>query len=293
MPRWLKWLVALLCLGVIAAAIYLPVLRRRMKLAAKMQQQTAEQARRELTQPVPVSPSDARVKAKLYWASGNSDGTLAETTVELPLSSDPVLRAKQVLNTLLAGPVDVELRTLPPDAALLSFYILPGGTAIADFSEALATAIPSGIQSEQMAVDSITRTLEANVPQVQRLKILIHGQEVDTLAGHLDLTGTFQVNTNGAAVASQPVTAPDTSPGSAAPTVVPGSVPAKTPPATPVDKSPGAPPAPVPKPAATTPVEKPAAAAPAEKPAPTTSAPKPTATPTSPQATPTKPTAGR
>ena len=40
-----------------------------------------------------------------------------------------------------------------------------------------------------MAVDSITRTLEANVPQVQRLKILIHGQEVETLAGHLDLTG--------------------------------------------------------------------------------------------------------
>jgi hypothetical protein len=44
-------------------------------------------------------------------------------------------------------------------------------------------------------VNSITRTLEANVPQVQRLKILIHGQEVETLAGHLDLTGTFVVNT--------------------------------------------------------------------------------------------------
>jgi len=44
-------------------------------------------------------------------------------------------------------------------------------------------------------VNSIARTLEANVPQVQRLKILIHGQEVETLAGHLDLTGTFVVST--------------------------------------------------------------------------------------------------
>jgi hypothetical protein len=34
------------------------------------------------------------------------------------------------------------------------------------------------------------------VPQVRRLKILIHGQEVETLAGHLDLTGTFIVNTS-------------------------------------------------------------------------------------------------
>jgi hypothetical protein len=46
-----------------------------------------------------------------------------------------------------------------------------------------------------MAVDSIARTLEANVPQVQRLRILIHGQEAETLAGHVDLTGVFVVNT--------------------------------------------------------------------------------------------------
>ena len=134
--------------------------------------------------------------------------------MELPLSNDPALRAKEILNTLLAGPVDADLRTLPPDAVLLAFYLLPNGTAIADFSEALATATPSGIQSEQLAVDSITKTLEANVPRVQRLKILIHGQEVETLAGHLDLTGTFLVNTSGvqAAPAITPVPAPATSP---------------------------------------------------------------------------------
>jgi hypothetical protein len=207
MPRGLRWLIALLCLAVIVAAIYLPILRRRLKLAAKLQQQSAEQARRELSQPVPVNPADARVKATLFWASPNGDFSLTPTVAELPLSNDPVLRSKQVLNTLLAGPVDVERRTLPPDAALLAFYILPNGTAIADFSEALATAIPSGIQSEQLAVDSITRTLEANVPQIQRLKILIHGQEVETLAGHLDLTGTFQVNTKGGAVVPLPAAA--------------------------------------------------------------------------------------
>jgi hypothetical protein len=83
---------------------------------------------------------------------------------------------------------------LPPDAALLAFYILPDGTAVADFSEELRTSIPSGIESEQLAVESIVRTLEANVPQVLRLKILIHGQEVDTLAGHLDLTQMFSVS---------------------------------------------------------------------------------------------------
>ena len=192
---WRAWLIAGLALVVIVAAIYFPILRRRVKQAAKLQQQSEEQARRELTQALATNPGEPRVKAKLFWASDAQDGALTPVTVELPLSSDAVLRSKQVLNTLLAGPVDAELRTLPPDALLLAFYLLPDGTGIADFSEALATSTPSGIASEQLAVDSIARTLEANVPQVQRVKILIHGQEAETLAGHVDLTGTFIVNT--------------------------------------------------------------------------------------------------
>jgi hypothetical protein len=136
----------------------------------------------------------------MFWASGDASGALAPVTIELPLSDSPVLRAKQVLNTLLAGPVDSELRTLPADAVLLEFYLLPDGTGVADFSEALSSTMPSGIESEQLAVDSIARTLEANVPQVRRLKILIHGQETETLAGHLDLTGYFPVNAKAAPV---------------------------------------------------------------------------------------------
>ncbi|HXY00967.1 MAG TPA: GerMN domain-containing protein [Candidatus Limnocylindrales bacterium] len=194
-PKWRVWLAGGLLGAVIAAALYFPALRRQVDKAKQITEKTAEQARRELLPPTPVTSGDPKVKAKMFWGSKSEDGSLEAVNVELPLSKDPVLRAKQILNTLLAGPVDLESRTLPPDAALLAFYILPDGTAIADFSEALATAIPSGIQSEQLAVDSITRTLEANVPQVQRLRILIHGQEVETLAGHLDLTQTIPVST--------------------------------------------------------------------------------------------------
>jgi hypothetical protein len=134
----------------------------------------------------------------MFWISTEDESSLAGLNVALALSKDPVLRAKQVLNTLLAGPVDSDLRTLPPDAALMAFYLLPDGTGIADFSEALATSTPSGIQSEQLAVNSLARTLEANVPQVKRLKILIHGQEVETLAGHVDLTQMFVVDSKAA-----------------------------------------------------------------------------------------------
>jgi hypothetical protein len=194
-PRLRKRLIWGLVALVLAGAIYFPLLRRRIRRSAQLNAQSAEQARRELIQPVVAIEGGQRVKAKLFWASPEGDETLAPTTVELPLSNDPALRAKQILNSLLAGPVDTELRTLPPDAALLEFYLLSDGTGVADFSEPLATSLPSGIQSEALAVESIARTLEANVPRVRRLKILIHGQETETLAGHLDLTGTFIVNT--------------------------------------------------------------------------------------------------
>jgi hypothetical protein len=65
------------------------------------------------------------VKAKMFWASDEDESALSPVAIELALSPDPVLRAKQVLNTLLAGPASSDLRTLPPDAALLAFYLLP------------------------------------------------------------------------------------------------------------------------------------------------------------------------
>ncbi|HVO58305.1 MAG TPA: GerMN domain-containing protein [Dongiaceae bacterium] len=198
---WRRWLLGGLCVAVVVGAIYFPALRKKLRSSAKTTAPSEEQARRELTQPTVASSSDMPTKAKMFWASDEDETALAPVTVELALSRDPSLRAKQVLNTLLAGPVDSDLRTLPPDAALLAFYILPDGTGVADFSEAFATSTPSGILSEQLAVDSIARTLEANVPQVRRLKILVHGQEVETMAGHVDLTQFFPVSTAAAPAA--------------------------------------------------------------------------------------------
>jgi hypothetical protein len=161
-----------------------------------------EQARRELLAASSSAPTDARVQAKIFWAAGPD--RIAPVQVAMPLSSEPVKRAKQVLNELITDAPAADQRTLPADAVLLGFYVLPDGTAIADFSDALASETPSGILSEQMAVDSIRQTLENNVTGLSRLKILIHGQEVETLAGHVDLTGFFDLNSPAAPAPTTP-----------------------------------------------------------------------------------------
>jgi Sporulation and spore germination len=194
MPRNLQIALGILSVAVLIGLISLNGLHNRIQKLSE-NQNSEEQARRELLAPPISTPTDVKVKTKIFWAAA-PDRT-APVEVELTLSADPVQRARQVLNALIEEPPSPELRTLPADATLLAFYILPDGTAIADFSDALALETPSGIMSEELTVDSIARTLENNVANVRRLKILIHGQEADTLAGHLDLTGFFDLSPPG------------------------------------------------------------------------------------------------
>jgi hypothetical protein len=205
--RGLRTTIAILAVLVVIGLITLPSLRQAIRRISATQR-TEEQARRDVMQ-VPVStPSDVNVKAQMYWLSAASPVTLEASTIELPLSADPVERSKQLLVALITSVPSPSQRTLPADAILLAFYLQPDGTGVADFSDALSAETPSGIQSEQLAIDSIARTLGANVNTIRRLKILIHGQEVDTLAGHLDLSGLFSVSSPSAAAAPASV-APD------------------------------------------------------------------------------------
>jgi hypothetical protein len=200
--RGLRTTIAILTVLVAFGLITLPSLRQAIQRVSG-NQRTEEQARREVMQ-IPIStPTDVKVKAQMYWLSAASPVSLDATTIELPLSADPVERAKQLLIALIADAPTPKQRTLPPDAILLAFYLQPDGTGVADFSDALSAETPSGIQSEQLTVDSIVQTLGENVSLIRQLKILIHGQEVETLAGHLDLSGLFAVPT--AAAAALPV----------------------------------------------------------------------------------------
>jgi sporulation and spore germination protein len=203
MSRRLKLALAVLLVAVVAGAIYLRSLHRRV-LRIAQNQTSEEQARREVVEPPISTPTDVQVKAKIFWASAVKPALLEPVDVEMPLSADFVLRSKQLLRVLIANVPEPEQRTLPADTTLLDFYILPDGTAIADFSDTLSSETPSGILSEQMAIDSIARTLEANVLTLRRLKILIHGQEAETLAGHLDLTGFFDLHPPASATAASP-----------------------------------------------------------------------------------------
>ena len=204
MPKNLRFALAILAVSVLIGLLSLRGLHQHIQNMAETQT-SDEEARREVLAPPISTPTDAPGSAKIFWASGTV--SVAPTNVELPLSADPVQRARQVLQALVSLVPAAAQRTIPAGTTLLGFYILPDGTAVADFSDALSSEMPSGILSQCMAVDSIRQTLANNVPSLMRLKILIKGQEAETLAGHLDLTGYFDLNAPPASQTSPPAPA--------------------------------------------------------------------------------------
>jgi sporulation and spore germination protein len=201
--RGLQTTIGILAVMVGVGLIVLPGLRQAIQ-RLRSTPKTDEQSRREVMQEPISTPTDVQVQALMYWLSSSTPGSLEATPIQLPLSADPVERSKQLLNALIAKAPATEKRTLPVEASLLAFYIQPDGTAIADFSDEISSSMPSGILSEQLAEQSIAQTLGANVAGIKQLKILVHGQEAETLAGHLDLYGLFPV--------------PSLAPGASAPT---------------------------------------------------------------------------
>ena len=125
----------------------------------------------------------------------------------LQLSPEFPNRLKQVIRALISGSDHGLKSTIPNGAILYEAYVDAQSTAYLDFSRHLAETHIGGTTGEIMTIKSILHTLYANFPdKIQSAQILIEGQEVNTIAGHIDISGPLvlspefqaQVEENGA-----------------------------------------------------------------------------------------------
>jgi hypothetical protein len=82
-----------------------------------------------------------------------------------------------------------------PTADIRSLYLVGPNMAVVDLNAAFANEQTSGIMSEELTLASIVQTLSANFPELTKVKFLVEGKEAETLAGHVDLTGIYDVAT--------------------------------------------------------------------------------------------------
>ncbi len=123
----------------------------------------------------------------LYFPASFDDG-LAPEEAEIFETTSPGDRAKQIIADLISGPNEpFALRVIPQRTVLRQIYVLPNGTAWADFNEELRVGLGGGARRERLLVYSIVDSLVLNIPEIVRVGLLIEGRQVETLSGHMDL----------------------------------------------------------------------------------------------------------
>ena len=122
----------------------------------------------------------------LYFAGKDNSFLIAEEKV-LACPDDPEQFGKLIIESLINGPKEGLMRTIPAGAALRALYVTKDKTAYVDISQVIKEKHPGGCKSEIITIYSIVNSLILNIPEINAVKILIDGQESMTLAGHIDL----------------------------------------------------------------------------------------------------------
>lgn len=183
-PRQLLFAVAVLLVGALALFVY--ALRMRGRVAQVPA--TAEDLR-----PVapPVAGATERVSLFIAW---DDAGALHPQPATIPLPSNRQQRAEELLRALVRAYQDKNSpHPIPPGSEIRSVYLVDPGLAVIDLNAAFANGHRSGILEEELTVTSLIQTLAANVPGILKVRILVDGKERDTLAGHADLSTTYDV----------------------------------------------------------------------------------------------------
>ena len=142
------------------------------------------------TSPLPLPPTSIERKEreiKIYFADENASKLIAETRFVMLGAGTPT-DAKTIVAEVIKGPQsDRLLPTVPAGTRLLAVYEV-GDLLVLDFTHELQTNHTGGSTGELVTVYSIVNTLVENLQRINRIRMLVEGEEVENLAGHIDLT---------------------------------------------------------------------------------------------------------
>ncbi|HYH01484.1 MAG TPA: GerMN domain-containing protein, partial [Bacillota bacterium] len=127
-----------------------------------------------------------------YVNNSKNSLTLKPVITEIPSSSVEERRVA-VLEALFKGPpVGSKLLPIFPEGTKVLGIDVKDGLATVNLNQK-ATMLNVGSQGEALAVASLVNTL-TKLPEIFEVKIIIEGEEVESLAGHVDLSETFRYN---------------------------------------------------------------------------------------------------
>ena len=139
-----------------------------------------------LSLPPTISKPEER-KVNLFF-SDQAALTLIPEKRRARMGAGTAVDAGTLVSELIEGPRSGQLlQTLPEGTRLLNAYEV-GDIIVLDFTREIQSNHPGGSTSEFLTAYSIINTMTSNLKGVLKVQILVEGEEIQSLAGHVDLT---------------------------------------------------------------------------------------------------------
>jgi spore germination protein GerM len=141
-----------------------------------------------------VAPAvETAVKSRvvtLYFGSRDGNSLVPESR-ELGIRGSSAADLRLLIEALISGPDGEGVATLPPATRLIGAYI-QGRTAYLDFSRDIIDPSTGGTAGEYLMIASLVNTVCANFEDIDAVEILLEGEEVDSIGGHLLISGPLR-----------------------------------------------------------------------------------------------------
>ena len=143
-------------------------------------------------EPTPTDNREAKVedmKVKVYYPD-ESGLRLVEVEREIEVARDSDKYAAAV-EAMMTPPTETELTEIFPKRAKLLNVDVHDGIATVNFDEGLQKHFVGGSAGETFLIGSVVNAL-TNFNEIKEVRILIDGEEIESLAGHMDLSAPLE-----------------------------------------------------------------------------------------------------
>jgi len=137
----------------------------------------------------PPAPT-SHITATLFFGDPGGRGLIARR-VDVPLGASVAEQGEAILLAALGTPPPGTTPVVPVGTRVRAFYLDGTGTGFVDLSAEVRTKHTGGSFAEALTVAAVVNAVTSNLPSVARVRLLVEGREVETLAGHLDLAEPF------------------------------------------------------------------------------------------------------
>jgi len=132
---------------------------------------------------------------KLYFLNPDSNEFDIETRI-VQNKNSTLKNIENVISELIKGPRTSLHSTIPDGTQLLNIFVHKDKNLYLNFNELFKYNHPCGTESEYQTIYSLYKTIFDNFHNIEKIDLLIEGEQIKTLCGHLDLNAPFEALVN-------------------------------------------------------------------------------------------------